>query len=312
MILVTGGTGFVGSALVRSLARTATPVRVVSLRDHAARLPNVEYASADLCELDVDSAVLDSVDTIIHLASTTIPSTSMADPAFDARSNIEMSLRLLEAARRRGIRNFLFASSGGTVYGDPVSVPVRESDPTEPRSPYGIVKLAVEKYVGLYSRIHGLHGISLRISNPYGYGQFFGAPIGVIARLLHHAFENTTFTVWGDGSVVRDYFHVDDLLRAFHITLADPGIRTGVYNVGAGRGTSLNELVALVERITSRPIKVRYEAAREVDVHTIWLDSTKFRSATGWKPSIALEDGVRSLWQELLQKPPTRSPAQRG
>ena len=131
-----------GSALVRSLARTATSVRVVTRRDdQAAHIPSVEYALADLCELDVDSPVFDSVETIIHLASTTIPSTSMADPAFDAHSNLEMSLRLLEAARQRGIRNFVFASSGGTVYGDPVSVPVRESDPTEPRSPYGIVKL---------------------------------------------------------------------------------------------------------------------------------------------------------------------------
>ena len=107
MILVTGGTGFVGSALVRSLAHTSTTVRVVSRRDdHASRVPSVEYASADLCKLDVDSPVFDSVDTIIHLASTTIPSTSMVDPAFDAHSNLEMSLRLLEAARRRGIRNF--------------------------------------------------------------------------------------------------------------------------------------------------------------------------------------------------------------
>ena len=307
MILVTGGTGFVGSALVRSLARTSTPVRVVGLRDHkSAHIPGVEYASADLCALDIDSTLFDSVDAIIHLASTTIPSTSMADPAFDARSNIEMSLRLLEAARRRGIRNFVFASSGGTVYGDPVSVPVRESDPTEPRSPYGIVKLAVEKYVGLYSRTHGLRGISLRISNPYGYGQFFGAPIGVIARLLHHAYEDTTFAVWGDGSAVRDYFHIDDLLRAFHIAIANPDVAAGVYNVGAGRGTSLNELIALVERITSRRIKVRYEPARDVDVRAIWSDIEKFNRATGWKPEIALEDGVRRLWEELRDKPPVK------
>ncbi len=250
--------------------------------------------------------MFDSVDTIVHLASTTIPSTSMADPAFDARSNIEMALRLLEAARQRGIRNFVFASSGGTVYGDPVSVPVRESNSTEPRSPYGIVKLAVEKYVGLYSRIHGLRGISLRISNPYGYGQFFGAPIGVIARLLHHAYEGTTFSVWGDGSVVRDYFHIDDLLRAFQVTIANRDVPAGVYNVGAGRGTSLNDLIALVERITSRKIKVRYEPARDVDVHAIWLDTGKFAKATGWKPSLTLEEGIGALWQELLQKPPTK------
>jgi UDP-glucose 4-epimerase len=307
MILVTGGTGFVGSALARSLASANTPVRVVSLRDGATpHIAGVEYVAADLCGVEHGNPLFESVDTIVHLASTTIPSISMTDPAFDARSNIEIALRLLEAARTRRIGNFVFASSGGTVYGDPVSVPVRESDPTEPRSPYGIVKLAIEKYVGLYSRIHGLRGISLRISNPYGYGQFFGAPIGVIARLLHHAFENTTFAVWGDGSVVRDYFHIDDLLRAFHVTIANRDVPAGVYNVGAGQGTSLRELIALVERTTSRRIKVRYEPARDVDVHAIWLDTGKFRNATGWNPGIELEDGVRRLWEELRDKPPVK------
>jgi UDP-glucose 4-epimerase len=308
MILVTGGTGFVGSALVRSLYGAKTPVRVVSLRDDtAAHIPGVEYAAADLCEMEAGSPVFKSIDTIVHLASTTIPSTSMADPGLDARTNIEMALRLLEAARQRGIPNFVFASSGGTVYGDPASVPVRESDPTEPRSPYGIVKLAVEKYVGFYSRIHGLRGISLRISNPYGYGQFFGAPIGVIARLLHHAYENTTFAVWGDGSVVRDYFHIDDLLRAFHVTIANRGMPAGVYNVGAGQGTSLNQLIALVERVTSRQLKVRYEPARDVDVRAVWLDIQKFTKATGWTPEIELQDGVRRLWEELQDQPPVKA-----
>jgi UDP-glucose 4-epimerase len=262
--------------------------------------------TADLCGVEHVNPIFASVDTIVHLASTTIPSTSMTDPAFDARSNTEIALRLLEAARTRGIGTFVFASSGGTVYGDPISLPVRESDPTEPRSPYGVVKLAIEKYVGLYSRIHGLRGISLRISNPYGYGQLFGAPIGVIARLLHHAYEDTTFVVWGDGSVVRDYFHIDDLLRAFHVTIANRDVPAGVYNVGAGQGTSVNELIALVERITSRRIKVRYESARDVDVRAIWLDTEKFRNAAGWKPRIELEDGIRTLWQELQDKPPVK------
>ena len=308
MILVTGGTGFVGSALARSLAGANTPVRVVRLHEGAPpHIANVEYVRADLCGVEHDNPLFESVDTIVHLASTTIPSTSMADPVFDAHSNIDMALRLLEAARRRGIHNFVFASSGGTVYGDPVSLPVRETDATEPRSPYGIVKLAIEKYLGLYSRIHGLRGISLRISNPYGYGQFFGAPIGVIARLLHHAYDGTVFTVWGDGSVVRDYFHIDDLLRAFHVTIANRAVPAGVYNVGAGQGTSLSQLIALVERITSRRIEVRYEPARDVDVRAIWLGIEKFTMATGWKPRIELEDGIRTLWEELLDKPSVKS-----
>jgi len=301
MILVTGGTGFLGSALLRTLDAQQSAVRCVGFqsRRHAGR-GTQEYVATDLRQVDPDSAIFDSVDTIVHLASTTIPETSMADMPFDARSNLDMALRLLEAARVRGIKHFLFASSAGTVYGDPVRLPTRETDPTDPWSSYGVVKLMIEKYIGLYARLHGIRGISLRISNPYGSGQFLGAPIGVLARLLQHAHDGTDFRVWGDGSIVRDYFHVDDLMRAMLLALAEPAIPSGVYNVAAGRGTSINELIALVREVTGRALTVHYEPARRIDVPKIWLDATKFRAATGWRPTIELEDGVRDLWRNLL------------
>jgi UDP-glucose 4-epimerase len=260
-----------------------------------------EYASADLCSIDANSKVFDSVDTIVHLASTTIPSTSMDDVVFDARSNLEMTLRLLEAARIRRVKHFIFASSGGTVYGDPVRLPAREDDPTNPRSSYGIIKLAIEKYVGLYSQVHGLRGISLRISNPYGPGQLSGTPIGLIARLLQDARDGKSVTIWGDGTIVRDFFHVDDLMRAFLLVMTSD-VTAGVYNVGSGGGTSVRDAIALVERVTQRRLKVEYRPSRTIDVPKIWLDTNKFQAATGWRPAIDLEHGIKLLWTEFVRR----------
>jgi UDP-glucose 4-epimerase len=307
MILVTGATGFLGSALVRALNSRNIPTRCVSSRPHQTANANIaEYAQVDLCEVDPRSDIFDGIDTIIHLASTTIPATSMTDMVYDAESNLGMALRLLEATRIRGIKNFIFASSGGTVYGDPIRLPVRETDPTEPRSSYGIIKLAIEKYIGLYSRLYGLRGISLRISNPYGIGQLSGVPVGLIARILKDVHQRKRFSVWGNGTVVRDYFHINDLNGAFLIAVRSD-LPTGVYNIAGGHGTSIREIVALVESITGQPVRIDYQPARNIDVPKIWLDTEKFRSATGWQPMIDLKDGVRGLWQDLLMSSPSET-----
>jgi UDP-glucose 4-epimerase len=301
MILIAGGAGFMGSALARTLQAQGTGVRCVGSQRHPRNdIGAAEYVSTDLRQVLPESSIFDGVTAIVHLASTTIPATSMEDMAFDARSNIEIALSLLEAARRRGISTFVFASSGGTVYGAPVRVPARETDPADPLTSYGIVKLAIEKYVGLYSRLYGLRGIVLRISNPYGVGQLSGTPIGVLAHLLQRIHDHEPFVIWGDGSVVRDYFHVDDLMRAFLAALAEPQIPAGVYNVGSGQGISLQQLVALAQEVTGQAAIVRYRPARAIDVPRIWLDTEKFRAATGWQPTISLEQGIRDLWQNLI------------
>jgi UDP-glucose 4-epimerase len=302
MKLVTGATGFLGSALVSAFQARSIQTRCVSRQRHATtEVADADYVALDLRSVEPQNPIFDSVDTIVHLASTTIPSTSMDDMIFDARSNLEMALRLLDAARSRGIKSFIFASSGGTVYGDPVRLPVRESDPTDPRSAYGITKLAVEKYIGLYSRLHGLRGISLRVSNPYGPGQLAGTPIGLIAKLLRDAHAGRPVTIWGDGNIVRDFFHVDDLMRAV-LTAVTGDLPGGVYNVGAGYGTSIKEITALVERITGKAVTVEYQPPRNIDVPQIWLDTAKFRAATGWRPETGLEQGIEELWKEALQR----------
>lgn len=303
MKLITGATGFLGSALLQALQAQKIAARCIGLpTEQPANIAGAELVSTDLRTVNPDNKLFDSVDAIVHLAWTTIPATSMRNMAYDACSNLDITLKLLEAARIRGIKDFIFASSGGTVYGDPVRLPVREDDSTEPRSSYGIVKLTAEKYINLYSRLYGMRGVTLRISNPYGRGQLSGVPVGLIAQLLLHVRDGTPFPVWGDGSVVRDYFHIDDLARAFMAVLSNPSIASGVYNVASGHGVSIKDIVALVQKVTGQTVSIDYQAARSIDVPAIWLDIQKFRTATGWQPKIGLEEGIRSLWQSLTAK----------
>jgi UDP-glucose 4-epimerase len=300
MILVTGGGGFLGSALAQALSSQAGSVRCVGRRaEPMMAIGPADYVRTDLRHIEAGSKLFEGVEAIIHLASTTIPATSMADMEYDATSNIQMALRVLEAARRRGIETFVFVSSGGTVYGVPARLPAQESDATDPISSYGVVKLSIEKYVGLYARLYGLRGVVLRVANPYGSGQFAGAPVGVIAQLLQNIYDDTPFSVWGDGSVTRDFLHVDDFVSAVRIVLSQTSVSSGVYNLGSGRGHSLNEVIAISTEVAGKAPTIRYERRRPIDVPVIYLNTRKFRSATGWKPTISLKQGLHRLWREL-------------
>jgi UDP-glucose 4-epimerase len=300
MILITGGGGFLGSALAQAFSSENRSVRCVGRRPRPMMdIGNAEYVATDLEHIGAGSPLFQGVGAVIHLASTTIPATSMVDMEYDATTNIRMALRVLDGARQHGVETFVFVSSGGTVYGVPERLPAQESDATHPISSYGVVKLAIEKYVALYARLYGLRGVTLRVANPYGSGQFAGAPIGVIARLLQKIYDDLPFSVWGDGSAARDFLHVDDFVSAVRIVLAQATMMSGTYNVGSGEGHSLNEVIALSSEVTGKAAEVRYEHARPIDVPAIYLCTQKIRSATGWKPTIPLRQGIERLWREL-------------
>lgn len=232
-------------------------------------------------------------DRLVHLGCTSHPAASMDDPAEDAEANLVSSVRLFQAAAGAGVDRVVFASSGGTVYGRIDTTPVTEEHATRPLSAYGACKLGVESYLQL---VPGLTGVSLRVANPYGEGQLQGAPVGAIARFVGQAAAGAPIEVWGDGRVVRDYIAVADVAHAFELAIIRPSLAPGAYNIGTGRGTDLNEILALLGRIAGRPLAVRHGSARSYDVPAIVLDSARFRSATGWTPGVALEQGIRALW----------------
>ena len=204
---------------------------------------------------------------------------------------------MLQACVEAGVGRFVFVSSGGAVYGRAARLPAREDDPTEPISAYGVGKLAVEKYVALFSSAHGLPGVTLRLSNPFGPYQLAGTPVGVVARMVQKLSAGEPIEIFGDGSTVRDYLEIGDAARALALA-ADPGrLPPGLYNVGSGEGTSLAEVAATVGAVAGRPLEIVHRPARGFDVPAIVLDTARLRTASGWRPEVPFAEGVERLWR---------------
>ena len=297
-VLVLGGNGFIGSNLVLGLLEAGFEVRVLDLRREPAlpRTGAVEFLEGDFTNHAVSELALEGVAAVFHLASVTTPASGTSDPVYDVTENLVGTLRLLEACTVRGVRRLVFISSGGTVYGTPRRVPIPEDHPQEPISSYGIVKLAIEKYLLMYAHLGRLDPIILRVANPYGPGQFTQGAQGAVAVALGCLERGEPFKLWGDGSVVRDFLYVDDLTEAFLAALRapDPGAR--IFNIGSGRGVSLRELLAASERVVGHPLAIAQLPGRAIDVPANVLDCTRAREHLGWGPRVPLEEGLARTW----------------
>jgi UDP-glucose 4-epimerase len=295
--LILGGGGFIGAAVARRLLADGWQVRIferpgVKVPTALAGAAQLEWVAGDFQAAADLAAALDGVDAVVHLISTMLPKSSNEAPVRDVETNAMATLRLLALMVERGIRKIVFASSGGTVYGVPRAVPIREDHPTQPEVSYGITKLMIEKYLYLYGRLHGLQPVSLRIANPYGGGQRIDTAQGAVAAFLHRALLGEPIEIWGDGSVTRDYLHVDDVASAFSCALRYEGAHQ-VFNIGSGRGLSLNELAAAIELQLGRPVQRRYLPGRPFDVPVSVLDNSLARAELDWHPCVTFADGMR-------------------
>jgi UDP-glucose 4-epimerase len=287
-----------GTHLVDGLLGEGHRVRVYDRSPNGFRPTpkGAEYVRGEMGDPGPIRAALEDVEVVFHFVNTTIPKTSNDDPVYDVSSNLIDTLRFLESCVEAGVRKVVFASSGGTVYGQPRTVAIAEGHPTEPITSYGIVKLAVEKYLALFEHLHGLDYAALRISNPYGPYQDPGGQQGVIPVFMSRLRDGQPVTIWGDGSVVRDYLYVSDLVEALKLA-ARASTGRKVLNVGSGRGTSLDELIAIIARVTGERPKVRYVAGRSLDVPANVLDVTRVREELGWKPRTGLDEGIDRTWE---------------
>ncbi|WP_198399413.1 NAD-dependent epimerase/dehydratase family protein [Caballeronia calidae] len=297
-VLVMGGNGFLGRHLVRALLARGANVRVFD-RGHGGTQPSegVAYFQGDLATGAGLDRALAGVDVVYHLISTTIPSTSNANPIYDVESNLLGTLRLLETMRAAGVNKIVFTSSGGTVYGNPGVVPVREDAPLQPISSYGIVKVAIEQYLRLNCALQQLNAAVLRLANPYGPGETRIGVHGVIPTFFAKAVANDPIEIWGDGSVIRDYIHVDDAVAA----LVQAANWTGfnLYNVGSGVGHSLIDILEVVKKVSGIVPNVVFHPSRSFDVKAIYLDIARITSETGWRPTVDLEQGCRMFWDAV-------------
>ncbi|MDP0928013.1 NAD-dependent epimerase/dehydratase family protein [Paracoccus onubensis] len=305
-IVITGGAGFLGTALARRLRSDGDEVCVLDLPDRltavADLLAGVETRPFAFPDITGIEQAFTGATALVHMACTTTPASSMTDMARDAAENIAPSVAIFQAAGQAGISRVIFASSGGTVYGDPKTLPVPENAAGGALSGYGVSKLAIENYLRLVAGKAGFTGISLRIGNPYGRFQLRGATVGIIANYLRHIHAGRAPEVWGDGSVVRDYIHIDDVTSAICIALAAPELSSGSYNIGSGTGYSINDIFAAIRRVTGTDLALRYKPARGFDVDAIVLDTTEFRRVTRWSPQVGLETGITELWNILRER----------
>lgn len=303
-VLVVGGCGFIGSHLVGRLAEGGHAVRVYDRSPNRfAGVPEgAEFVEGELGNHGLIREAVESMEVVYHFVSTTLPKTSNDDPIYDVRSNLVDTLQLLEACVEAGVRKVVFSSSGGTVYGPPEAVPITEDHPTNPISSYGIVKLAIEKYLGLFRHLHGLDYAALRISNPYGPLQDPAGQQGAISVFLDRIRTGRPITIWGDGGVVRDYLYVSDLTDALELA-AEVETRRKVFNIGHGEGASLNELIELMSGVAGARPEVEYLPARSLDVPTSVLDISRAQGEMGWSPKTGMVEGISRTWEWLLTLP---------
>ncbi len=300
-VLVTGGAGFIGSALVERLLSEGWDVDVVDDLSTGS-LPNLAEARAQRTprctfqRLDIRSAGMVELMThrkpevVFHLAAQASVTVSVADPALDADVNVVGSLRVLEGARAAGTRKIVFAGSGGTLYGVPQATPTPETHPHQPISPYGVSKKAVVDYLHYYREVHGLEYTVLALANVYGPRQDPHGEAGVVAIFAGKLLGGQPSTIYGDGKQTRDFVFVDDVADAF----ARAADRAGglIVNIGTGTETSVEELYDLMAGALGVEDTPKYEPPRPGDLRRSALDPARARMQLGWKPWTPLEEGV--------------------
>ena len=302
--LVTGGAGFIGSTLVDRLVAEGHSVDVVddlstgslaNLAEARAEAGHrVSFQRMDIRDPDVVEVVQRrQPEVVFHLAAQADVRVSVERPAFDTEVNVLGSVNVLEGARRGGARKVVFASSGGTIYGEPEELPVRESHPQRPLSPYGAAKKAVADYLGVYRELHGLEFTALALANVYGPRQDPFGEAGVVSIFAGKLLAGEQCTIFGEGEQTRDFVYVDDVVDAFsRAATKGSGL---LMNIGTGRETSVNELYRTMASNAGVVAEPPYAPARPGELARSSLDPGRAAIHLGWKPWTGLEDGTSAV-----------------
>lgn len=299
-ILIVGGGGFIGYHFVNQMVSRGHEAIVLGRRAEPERpLPDTSvYVQGHMSDANLLMRLLDGVDAVAHLASSTVPATGDKDPIADVETNLIGTLTLLKAMEAAGCKRLLFISSGGTVYGVPQTIPIEETEPLNPICSYGIVKVGIESYIELYARTAGIKHVTIRASNPYGPFQGKMGLQGVIGTFLQRAFDGSAIEIWGDGSTIRDYIFISDLCRLCCDALESE--KCGVYNGASGHGTSVRHIAEVVQEVSGRKLNIRYLPRRDFDVPTSILGVSKARLDFQWQPQVGLNEGISICWRWLL------------
>ena len=304
--LVTGGAGFIGSHIVDALIDRGYSVAIVDdlstgQKENVnpeARLYVMDLASKDLAEV-MDK---EQPDVVYHEAAQMDVRKSVADPIFDANVNIIGGLNLYENCVRVGVKKVIFASSGGTVYGEQEIFPAPETHPYQPLSPYGIAKLTNENYLYFYNQTHGLKSVALRYANVYGPRQNPHGEAGVVAIFTSRLLAGETPTINGTGKQTRDYTYVGDVVAANMAALDYEGEDVAHFNVGTAIETDVNELYEYIRAAVGTDTQAPHGEGKPGEQFRSVLAWDKLNKATGWKPQVTVKEGIENTVEWFRQK----------
>ena len=301
--IVLGGGGFLGLNLCRRLGiiRLSSPCVRPQLPIQGSTIDHVEWYHGDFSDTVALAAAIETHEIVFHLIHATTPQSANLDMVGDLRQNVAASLALFDICRNSGVEQIIYMSSGGTIYGPSTQIPTSETAPTEPITAYGVGKLAIEKYFALYAHLYGLDYRILRVANPFGPFQIPLKNQGVIAALISRALRNETIEIWGDGSVVRDYVYVGDVVTALECAMFDQS-DFHIFNIGSGQGRSLLQIIGDVQSLLNIELKLEWKLGRSVDVPVSILSIERARTVLGWVPTTSFESGLQKTvdWWRLL------------
>jgi len=295
VIVVTGGSGFIGTHLCEHLIDAGHSVRIIDIVPPKMGV-KAEFVRASVLDAARLTRLLEGADGVVHLAALIDVASSVSDPYSDFSVNAEGTINVLEAARHAGVKKVAFASSAA-VYGEPVRLPVDEEHPTAPMSPYGAAKLAAEKYVLLYNSLYGMENSALRLFNVYGEGQNAASPYaGVITKFADAIAEGNQARIVADGGQPRDFVHVDDVCDAFVRSIEGQGCGSPI-NIASGVETSVRELLETMCGICGADFSPTYMPERKGEIARSVADIKLAKKKIGYAPKMALSQGLREIME---------------
>lgn len=308
-VLILGAAGFIGTNLAIKLAENQENkiTLVDKSKEYFSAIDKFDFFNVveveSALDLDMDFSILKDQDIVYHLVSTNVPTTSNQHISQDIEANILFSSKLFDACVKNSVKKVVFISSGGTVYGKESKCPLAENTPTNPISSYGLQKITIEKLLYLYNYMYGLDYRIIRLANPYGPYQRPNGILGVVTTFTYKALKGDGITVYGDGSVVRDFIYIDDAIRAI-LKIVDGENKHHTFNLGCGYGTSIKEVIEAINKALGCELDVVYEEGRTVDVPVNYLDISRYEKYYGQLNQISLEDGIKKtaefMKRELL------------
>ncbi len=304
--LILGGGGFIGSHLADALLENGYDVVIFDKINFSRKNIKHNIGKIKIIEGDFNNEVdlkgaLGGIDIAFHLVSSTLPANSNDNPIYDVETNLVSSLRFLNEALINKISKIIFISSGGTVYGIPERLPIKEYHPRKPICSYGIIKKTIEDYLYMFEKLYGLNYTIFRLSNPYGERQNPDVAQGVIPVFLKKILKNETIEIWGDGKIERDYIYIKDAVSALIKSLSS-NTNERIFNLGSGIGYSLNDILEIIEKVSGKKAKVIYKEKRNIDVPINILDNKLISETLDWIPGTDINTGIKITYEYLKKE----------